>query len=54
MAYRYEFRQVDLSQDDWMAKLNGFGFDGFHVVATVGRDANDGLIILEKEISPAG
>jgi hypothetical protein len=54
MANRYEFRQVDLSQDDWMAKLNGFGFDGFHVVASVGRDAGDGLIILEKEVSPPG
>jgi len=51
VSKRYEFRQVDLSQDDWMGKLNGFGFDGFHVVASVGRDAGDGMIILEKEIA---
>jgi len=53
MAYRYEFRYVDLSDENWVAKLNGFGFDGYRVVASIGRDSKDGVIVLEKEIVPS-
>lgn len=58
MKNRYEFRFVDMGQADWVSTLNGFGFDGFRVVAAfaVAHTPNvesGSVLILQRESDDA-
>jgi hypothetical protein len=49
---RFEFRNVELSDENWISKLNGFGSDGFEVVTSVAGQGQGGspagTVILQK------